>query len=59
VRDEVIFGHMENPALATLSYPAADIDPAHAKLTVRQREADSRATPSDLSFRFEAPNRIA
>jgi hypothetical protein len=59
VREEVIFDHMENPALATLSYPAADIDPAHAKLTVRQREADSRATPSDLSFRFEAPNRIA
>jgi hypothetical protein len=58
-REEFIFDHLENPALATLSYPAADLDPAHTKLTVRQREADSRATPSDLSVKFDGPNRIA
>src|SRR5262249_39153844 len=48
-----------NPALATLSYPTADIDPAHARLTVRERENDSRAAPSDLSVKFEGSNRIA
>jgi hypothetical protein len=58
-REEFIFDHMENPAAATLSYPADDLEPGHAKLTVRQRENDARATPDDLSFRFEAPNRIA
>src|SRR6516164_5026083 len=57
-REEFIFDHMENPAVATLTYPAADLDPTHAKLTVRQREADSRATPNDLSFRFDGPSKI-
>jgi hypothetical protein len=58
-RDEFIFDHMDNPASGLLSYPAADLDPAHAKLTVREREADLRTSPDDLSFKFEAPNRIA
>jgi Alpha/beta hydrolase domain len=50
---------LESPTLARLSYSAADLDPAHAKLTVRARAADLRTTPNDLSFNFEAPNRIA
>jgi len=58
-REEFIFDHMENPAVATLSYPSADLDPAHAKLTVRERETDSRTTPSDLSVRFDGPTRVA
>src|SRR5262249_42909448 len=58
-REEFVFDHLENPALATLSYPSADLDPTHAKVTVREREADSRAMPNDLSVRFEGPNRIA
>jgi hypothetical protein len=58
-REEFVFDHLENPALAPLSYPAADLDPTHAKLTVREREADSRTTPTDLSFKFDTPNRIA
>jgi len=58
-REEFVFDHMENPALATLSYPADDLDPAHAKLSVREREADLRAAPNGLSFKFEGPNRIA
>ena len=41
-REEFIFDHLENPALGSLSYPAADLDPAHAKLTVRERESDLR-----------------
>ena len=49
---------MENPISAPLSYPAADLDPASAKLTVRQHEADPRATPAGLSFQFEGPNKI-
>jgi hypothetical protein len=56
-REEYVFDHTENPASAPLSYPPAD--PADAKLTVRQRETDQRATPPGLSFRFEAPDRIA
>ena len=58
-REEFIFDHMDNPAVGLLSYPAADLDPAHAKLTVREREADQRTSPDGLSFKFEAPNRIA
>jgi hypothetical protein len=35
-REEFIFDHLQNPATATLSYPAANPDPAQAKLTVRE-----------------------
>ena len=57
-REEFVFDHLENPALATLSYPAADLDPARAKLTVRERESDLRSAPNDLSVRFDGANRI-
>ena len=36
-----------------------DFDPAHAKLTVRQREGDMRAAPAGLSFKFEGPNKVS
>ncbi|MBR0694355.1 hypothetical protein JQ553_14160 [Bradyrhizobium lablabi] len=58
-REEFVFDHLDNPVLATLSYPAADLDPAHVKLSVRERESDPRTAPNDLSVRFDAPNRIA
>ena len=58
-REEFIFDHTRNPAVATLTYPAADLDPARARLTVRQRETDPRVTPADLSFTFEAPDKIS
>jgi hypothetical protein len=58
-REDFIFDHSENPASATLSYPAADLDPAHAKISVRQREADPRATPAGLEVKFESPTRIS
>ena len=54
-REEFIFDHTRNPAVATLTYPAADLDPSKARLTVRQRETDPRVSPSDLSFTFEGP----
>jgi hypothetical protein len=58
-REEFIFDHTRNPAVATLTYPAAELDPAKARLTVRQRETDPRATPADLSFAFEAPDKVS
>jgi hypothetical protein len=58
-REEFIFDNTQNPASATLSYPAADLDPAHAKLSVRQREGDVRSTPAGLSFKFEGPNEVS
>src|SRR5204863_358196 len=56
---DFIFDHMDNPVNATLSYPAADLDPAHAKISVRQREADPRAAPAGLEVKFEGPTRIS
>jgi hypothetical protein len=58
-REDFIFDHMDNPAGATLSYPAADLDPAHAKISVRQREADPRVTPADLEAKFDGSTKIS
>ena len=58
-REDFIFDHMDNPASATLSYPAADLDPAHTKISVRQHETDQRATPADLEVKFEGPTKIS
>jgi hypothetical protein len=58
-REEFIFDHTQNPASATLSYSAVDLDPAHAKLSVRQREGDVRSAPAGLSFKFEGPNKVS
>jgi Alpha/beta hydrolase domain len=58
-REDFIFDHTDNPASATLSYPAADLDAAHARISVRQREADPRATPAGLEVTFESPTRIS
>ena len=38
--------------IATLSYPAAGLDPAAASLTVRENERDPRATPLGLAWRY-------
>ena len=58
-REDFVFDHMDNPANAEQSYPAADLDPAHAKVRVRQREADPRATPAGLEVKFESPTKIS
>jgi hypothetical protein len=58
-REDFIFDHTDNPASAALSYPAADLDPAHVKISVRQREADLRATPAGLAVKFESPSKIS
>ena len=58
-REEFIFDQMDNPAKATLSYPAVDLDPTHTKLSVREREADPRATPAGLEVGFDSPTSIS
>jgi Alpha/beta hydrolase domain len=58
-REEFIFDHTRNPAVATLTYPAVDLDPSKARLTVRQRESDPRVTPADLSFTFEGTDKVS
>jgi len=58
-REDFIFDHNDNPASATLSYPAIDLDPAHARISVRQREADPRAAPAGLEVKFDGPTKIA
>jgi hypothetical protein len=57
-REEYVFDNLTNPVTVALTYPAADLDPAHASLTVRTREADARATPADLSFIYDGPGKI-
>ncbi len=42
----------ETSFVGTLSYQAADLDQEKASLTVREREKDTRATPSGLSWRY-------
>jgi hypothetical protein len=59
VREDFIFDHTDNPAIATLSYPAADLDPAHTRISVRQREGDKRSTPAGLDIKFENPTKIS
>lgn len=44
--------------IGTLSYPAADLDPSRASLTMRVRERDPRTTPPDLSWRYLDDRRI-
>jgi hypothetical protein len=58
-REEFVFDHTKNPAVETLTYPTAELDPAKAKLTVRQYEGDARATPADLSFTFDAADKVS
>src|ERR1700730_4409998 len=58
-REDFIFDHTDNPAIGTLSYPAADLDPVNAKISVREREADPRTSPAGLGVAFENPTRIS
>ncbi|MGE0222512.1 MAG: alpha/beta hydrolase domain-containing protein [Acetobacteraceae bacterium] len=42
----------ETSFIGTLSYPAANLDPSRASLTVRLRERDPRVTPPGLAWRY-------
>lgn len=57
-REEAVFDESDNPATLQLSYPAAELDPARATLTVRQRERDERQFPDGLAFRYLGPTEI-
>lgn len=57
-REEFIFDEAEAVSTATLTYPAADLDPAKATLTVREKESDERQTFDGLSFRYLSPREI-
>lgn len=51
-REEYVFDKDEAVSTAKLTYPAADMDPSKATLTVRANAGDKRATPKGLSFRY-------
>ncbi|WP_018259954.1 alpha/beta hydrolase domain-containing protein [Methylobacterium sp. WSM2598] len=57
-REEWVFDHTKSPVEATLTWPAADLDPAKAHLTVRAKPEDPRTTPAGLSFRYLDAHRI-
>ena len=57
-RHEFIFDDTENPSTAALTYPAADLDPSSATLTVRQHSRDPRRTPADLSWSYLSEDEI-
>lgn len=57
-RDEFIFEKTDPVITGKLSYPAADMDPAKATLTVRQRPNDPRSTAPGLSFRYLSETEI-
>ncbi|WP_292508999.1 alpha/beta hydrolase domain-containing protein [Methylobacterium sp.] len=57
-REEWVFDHRRSPVEAALTWPAADLDPAKARLTVRARPSDPRAAPAELRVRFLGAQRI-
>src|SRR6478735_11723076 len=58
-REDFIFDHDNNPASAVLSYPAAGLDPAKARISVREKESDTRSTPAGIEVKFESPTRVS
>jgi hypothetical protein len=57
-REEFVFDNTVTPITAALTYPAADPDAAHARLSVREHADDPRQTPPDLSLRYADPLHI-
>ena len=51
-REEFVFDNAETVSTVTLSYPAADMDPTMATLTMRQNAEDERSSPDGLSFEY-------
>jgi len=49
-REEFIVESNASPFVGNLTYPAANLNPALASLTVRERQADPRQTPADMSW---------
>jgi hypothetical protein len=57
-REEFVFDKVEAASIANLTYPAADLDPQQATLTVRRTPEDPRSTAPSLSFRYLSPTEI-
>jgi hypothetical protein len=57
-REEWVFDDARNPAVAQLTYPTADANPANATLTIRERERDKREAPIGLSFRYLSSSEV-
>lgn len=57
-REEFVFDSEDAVVTKKLSYPATDIDPGNASLTVRVNETDPRGTVEGLSFRFVSDDEI-
>jgi hypothetical protein len=54
--EELVFNNLKSPVVASLAWPAADLN--SAKLVVRARWNDEPATPANMSFRFVDPSRV-
>ena len=57
-REEFIFDSDDVVKTVALTYPAADLDPAKATLTVRVNERDERRSVEGLSFKYINPQEI-
>jgi hypothetical protein len=57
-REEIIFGHINSPAVAPLTYPADSADKERATLTVRQYEKDPRVPLSASQWRYLSPHAV-
>lgn len=57
-REEFINRSNASTFVGNLSYPAADLNPALATLTVRENETDPRQTPAGLAFRYLSDRQI-
>ena len=57
-REQAIFDKAGETGTIKLTYPAADLDPAKAKLTVRTDDADKAETPKGLTFKYVSPSEI-
>ena len=56
--EEFVFNDANRSSRAHLTYAAASTDPSNATLTVRRAQADTRQTPTDLTWRYLNPTEI-
>lgn len=56
--EEFIFNDDDPVSIESLTYEAASLDPSRARLTVRNRQDDPRATPGDLTWSYVGPRQI-
>jgi Alpha/beta hydrolase domain len=57
-REEFIFGHLDGPVVAPLTYPAHTMDQQQATLTVRQYERETRVPVSAELWRYISPTNV-